>query len=173
METEQNNQLPFLDVLVSHTTSNHLQTTVYRKPTNTDQYIHYNSNHPPNVKTGIISTLTRRAKNIYSTNLNDEIQHLKRAFVGLNNYPAQIVHRTIAATLSPPADRPKPDSDPIKISIPYVGKPSHQISRLLQQQAGIDTIFSSSSSLNNLLHANGRKHPTFDNKTPKSLIITK
>ncbi|XP_067682687.1 uncharacterized protein [Haliotis asinina] len=88
-ETEHNNQLPFLDVLVSRTSCNQLQTSVYRKPTHTDQYIHFKSNHPPKVKTGVISTLTRRAKNICSANLHEEIEHLRKVFVepspSLNN----------------------------------------------------------------------------------------
>ncbi|XP_067650992.1 uncharacterized protein [Haliotis asinina] len=83
IEAEHNNQLPLLDVLVSRTSCNQLQTSVYRKPTHTDQYIHYihKSNHPPKVKTGVISTLTRRAKNICSTNLHEEIEHLRKVFV--------------------------------------------------------------------------------------------
>ena len=61
IENENNNQLPFLDVLVTRTPNNELSTSVYRKPTHTDQFIHHQSNHPPKVKTGIITTLTRRA----------------------------------------------------------------------------------------------------------------
>ncbi|XP_046585202.1 uncharacterized protein LOC124292190 [Haliotis rubra] len=45
MESEQNKKLPFLDVLVSLTSSNHLQTTVYRKPSHSDQYMQYNSKY--------------------------------------------------------------------------------------------------------------------------------
>ena len=47
IETEKNNQLPFLDVLVTRTLTNDLQTSVYRKPTHTNQYVHHHSNHPP------------------------------------------------------------------------------------------------------------------------------
>ena len=171
MEAENNNQIPFLDVLVSRTDSNQLQTSVYRKPTHTNQYVHYQSNHPPRVKSGIISTLTRRAKNICTTNLEEEINHLKEVFVELNHYPSQLVNRTIAATLSPPSTKPpRPESAPVKISIPYIGKPSHQISRLLKQQAGIDTTFSTSSTINNLLQANGRKQPDTKKNNPKGVI---
>ncbi|XP_046583490.1 uncharacterized protein LOC124290731 [Haliotis rubra] len=170
-ETETNNQIPFLYVLVSRTDSNQLQSSVYRKPTHTNQYVHYQSNHPPRVKSGIISTLTRRANNICSTNLHDEINHLKEVFVSLNHYPPQLVNRTIAATLSPSTTKiPLPESAPIKISIPYIGKPSHQISRLLKQQAGIDTTFSTAATINNLLQANGRKYPQTKKPNPKGVI---
>ncbi|XP_071083943.1 uncharacterized protein [Haliotis cracherodii] len=64
IETEKDNQLPFLDVLVCRNSANRIQTSVYRKPTHTDQYIHFNSNHPLRTKTGTISTLTKRAINL-------------------------------------------------------------------------------------------------------------
>ncbi|XP_067674987.1 ligand-gated ion channel 4-like [Haliotis asinina] len=170
IETEHKNQLPFLNVLVFRTPCNQLQTSVYRKPTHTDQYIHYKSNHPPKVKTGVISTLTRRAKNICSTNLHEEIEHLRKVFVERNQYPPETVNRTIETTLATPTKRPKPASAPIKISIPYVGKISHHISRLLKQQANVDTTFSASPSLNNVLNANGRKQPTVNSNNPKCVI---
>ncbi|XP_067671794.1 uncharacterized protein [Haliotis asinina] len=171
MEAETNNQIPFLDILVSRNHSNQLQTTVYRKPTHTNQYVHYQSNHPPRVKSGIISTLTRRAKNVSSIKLHEEINHLRDVFVNLNDYPPQPVNRKIAATLSPPTTKPsRPESAPIKISIPYIGKPSHQISRLLKQQAGIDTTFTTSVTINTLLQANGRKHPQAIKPNPKDVI---
>ncbi|XP_067650900.1 uncharacterized protein [Haliotis asinina] len=171
MEAETNNQIPFLDILVSRNHSNQLQTTVYRKPTHTNQYVHYQSNHPPRVKSGIISTLTRRAKNVCSIKLHEEINHLRDVFVNLNDYPPQLLNRKIAATLSPPTTKPsQPESAPIKISIPYIGKPSHQISRLLKQQAGIDTTFTTSVTINTLLQANGRKHPQAIKPNPKDVI---
>ena len=37
--------LPFLDILVSPGPNNTLTTTVYGKPTQTDQYLHWDSNH--------------------------------------------------------------------------------------------------------------------------------
>ncbi|XP_067654475.1 uncharacterized protein [Haliotis asinina] len=65
---------------------------------------------------------------------------------------------------------PRPASAPIKISIPYIGKPSHQISRLLKQQAGIDTTFTTSVTINTLLQVNGRKRPQAIKPNPKDVI---
>ena len=44
-EPNQDGPLPFLDTLVSPGPNNTLITTVYRKPPNTDQYLHLDSNH--------------------------------------------------------------------------------------------------------------------------------
>ena len=41
----QEGALPFLDALVSCSPDHKLVTAVYRKPTHTDQYLHWNSNH--------------------------------------------------------------------------------------------------------------------------------
>ena len=46
METEKNSKLAFLDVLVTRTFNEQLETCVYRKETHTDQILHYESNHP-------------------------------------------------------------------------------------------------------------------------------
>ena len=49
-EEEQNNQLAFLDVLLTRTDNGTIQAQVYRKKTHTDQILNYNSNHPTNTK---------------------------------------------------------------------------------------------------------------------------
>ncbi|XP_046555651.1 uncharacterized protein LOC124264915 [Haliotis rubra] len=47
METENDNKLPFLDVLISRDPCNKIQTAVNRKPTHSDQNIHFNSKPTP------------------------------------------------------------------------------------------------------------------------------
>ncbi|KAK6178378.1 hypothetical protein SNE40_013173 [Patella caerulea] len=68
MEKENCGIIPFLDVLVNRNGST-IQTSIYRKPTHTDQYIHYQSNHPIKVKAATISTLAHRAKEICNPEL--------------------------------------------------------------------------------------------------------
>ncbi|XP_046567311.1 uncharacterized protein LOC124275715 [Haliotis rubra] len=160
MEEESDNKLPFLDVLVKKE-DNKLSTTVYRKPTHTDQYRHFTSNHALEVKKGIISTLTRRAKNICSTTeaLETELNHLRHVFVPYNQYPQKLVNNVITITLKPRDKPPRRQSAPFVISIPYVPAVSHQIRRLLQQQAGIDVLFQKGKSIQNLLQATGKIWP--------------
>ena len=54
METEENSTIPFLDTLVHREPNGQLTTTVYRKPTHTDQYLAYDSHHPQSVKRGVV-----------------------------------------------------------------------------------------------------------------------
>ena len=45
LELEQNNKLPFLDVLITKTRDDTLQYTVYKKPTHTNRYLNAESDH--------------------------------------------------------------------------------------------------------------------------------
>ena len=70
--------LPFLDTLTKPT-PNSIGSTVYRKPTYTDRYLDYNSNHPISAKLSVIHTLIHRAKQVCSTPefLAKEMDHLQ------------------------------------------------------------------------------------------------
>ena len=58
--------LPFLDCLVSLKEDGSLSTSVYRKPTHTDQYLQFDSHHPLIHKLGVIRTLEHRANTVIS-----------------------------------------------------------------------------------------------------------
>ena len=76
IEIEKDNQLPFLDILLTKKDGK-LSTNVYRKKTHTERYLHANSHHHPKQKYGIIKTLTTRASRISDPHhLELEINHL-------------------------------------------------------------------------------------------------
>ena len=56
MEKEQDNKLPFLGVLVTHTEQG-FRSSMYHKLTFTRQYLNFNSHHPYTVKKGIVRCL--------------------------------------------------------------------------------------------------------------------
>ena len=49
--------LPFLDILITPEEDGRLTTTVYRKPTHTDQYLHWDSHHTIFSKYSVVGTL--------------------------------------------------------------------------------------------------------------------
>ena len=57
-----------------------LDITVYRKPIHTNQYLDFQSHHPPHVKRGLVRCLHNRARGITSTqdNLQKEEHHLSK-----------------------------------------------------------------------------------------------
>ena len=58
----------FLDTLIKPT-PNSIESKVYRKPTHTDRYLDYNSNHAISTKLCVIHTLIHKAKT-YVLHLN-------------------------------------------------------------------------------------------------------
>ena len=81
VEPTQQVSLPFLDTLITIQPDNTLSTTVYRKPTHTDQYLHWDSNHHITAKQSVFNTLAHRAKTVSSTqdSLDKELNHIKTA----------------------------------------------------------------------------------------------
>ena len=91
---EQNSTIPFLDVLLIRTPQK-IHTTVYRKKSNTDLYIHWNSFATNNWKWGTLKTLVRRAYETCSTDgiLGDELKHIRSTFNEINNYPHWVISK--------------------------------------------------------------------------------
>ena len=77
----QQGSLPFLDTFVTTEPDNTFSTTVYRKSTHTDQYLHWDSNHHITAKQSVYNALAHRAKIVSSTQeiLDKELQHIKTA----------------------------------------------------------------------------------------------
>ena len=82
-------RIPFLDVLVEKK-NGEVSTSVYRKRTHTDRYIHYSSHHHPRILTGVIRCLKNRADNVCDSQTRaSELKHLFEA----NGYPTRMVRR--------------------------------------------------------------------------------
>ena len=69
MEEESNGELAFLCTLLKRT-NGEISVLVYRKPTHTDQYVHYSSHHQTTCKESVVSSLFDRAYSII-TNKDD------------------------------------------------------------------------------------------------------
>ena len=69
MEEESNGELAFLDTLLKRN-NGEISVLVYRKPTHTDQYLHYSSHHQTSCKESAVSSLFNRAYSII-TNKGD------------------------------------------------------------------------------------------------------
>ena len=86
-KTENERRLPFLDVLIERKDS-HLERSVYRKKTNSDLYMNWESHSPKAWKIGTLRNLVRRAIMISSpSKLQEELSHLKTVLTKNNNYP--------------------------------------------------------------------------------------
>ncbi|CAM4849385.1 unnamed protein product [Rotaria magnacalcarata] len=96
-EKEIDNTIHFLDVLIiRNINTNKYDTTIYKKPTNTNLYLLYESNQPRKYKLGLIRTQTIRILLLCSSDRysNQELIDLEKT-LGENGYPKHIIRRGI------------------------------------------------------------------------------
>jgi hypothetical protein len=163
-EIEKERSISFLDVWVTRNIDGTFVTSVYRKPTHSDRYLHFSSDHPLQQKLSAIHTLKLRATTYCSNHdlLEREFSHLKDTFVR-NGYPEQLVMNilygqskpttVIAGSGEQDSDKISSDSDPEKVGclvIPYVPE-IHRKIRSLCDSIGVHLLYSRKPNLGNYL----------------------
>ena len=132
VEVETKNKLPFMDV-TTHRIGNNIRIDVYRKPTHTGRYLHFESNHPTSVKKSVVRSLRNRTKYITLGDENTIQAEENRIKCDLeaNGYPPSFIKKaTSNSTRNIPAAR----EEPITLTtaaIPYIRGTSEAISRIL------------------------------------------
>ena len=134
--------IPFLDVLLIIQEDGSLGHKVYRKPTHTDRYLHYNSFRHPSIKNSVCKTLIDRARTICEVdNIEGELEHL-RSVLKMNGYPKKFINNAMK-TRQHVREKTEYQSS---VSLPYIGSASHKIERILKE-AGIQLYHSSENKL--------------------------
>ena len=89
--------ISFLDVLIMRR-NNTTETTVYRKQTHNDIYLHWEFFTPEAWKRGTLKILLFRAHTICSNKelLDEEVKHLKHVFITINGFPPWAVSQVIS-----------------------------------------------------------------------------
>ena len=108
--------IPFLDVLIIKNGEN-ITTDIYRKPTDTLNYIDYRSCHPRHIRINIPFTLARRIADIVSDPelMETRFQELKEILIK-KNYPRNLIERGIEQARNPR----RPKKTPEKNVIPFI-----------------------------------------------------
>jgi hypothetical protein len=96
MERELEGRFHIFDIALIRT-GNTVQTTVYRKPSASDRYLHFTSAQAWHEKTAAIHTLTLRALKYCSTQqlLEEELSHIKQVFLD-NGFPLTSILKIIS-----------------------------------------------------------------------------
>ena len=84
--------IPFLDFVINRQPDKTVKIQVYRKPTHTDQYLHFKSHHPMHhIKSGVVRTLMDRKDTLVSTedDKDREELHIRNALKSCS-YPKWI-----------------------------------------------------------------------------------
>lgn len=89
-------EVNFLDTKIYIDKKRKLQTTIYRKPTDKNLILHFDSHHPLHIKRNIIYTQALRYKRIISNqhNLHMELNYLKEVFLA-RGYPLRLIKQQI------------------------------------------------------------------------------
>ena len=159
--------LPFLDILITPDEEGKLVTSVYRKPTHTDQYLQWDSQHPISAKYSVVGTLYHRAKTISSNNekLQQEDDHLTRA-LGDCNYPRWAVSR-VKMKMNNPTQKKKKKNDQHTqqqntpkpyITVPYYRGLSESVKKK-GSNYGVQVYYRGGTTIKNLLMAPKDKDP--------------
>ena len=134
--------IPFLDVLFTVREDGSLGHKVYRKPTHTDRYLHFNSFQHPSIKNSVCKTLINRAKTICEvSNIDNELENLRNV-LKLNGYPRQFIDK---AMKMPQRVQQKTEYQSL-VCLPYIGPASHKIERILKE-VGVQVYYSSQNKL--------------------------
>ncbi len=149
----ENGELPFLDCLIERNQDGTLDTTVYRKPTNTGRYLDFHSWHSSATKQGFIKGLLLRAERLCSTPdlLKTEIERIYSELLSYS-YPKMFIDGVkTRITNQVPLERNWTST----ICISYVQRIAEAIRRTLNPE-GIQVAFASTNTLGkSLTHVKG------------------
>ena len=134
---ESDNSLPFLDVLIVKERNGKLTTTLYQKPTHTNRFLNYNSQHSVSQKRGLICTLLNRINSKLITKKKDKTIEMKKLMEALrhNNYPDWFLKQTInRMNISTTKSRVTSNHQEKKgtVILPYISGLSEKITRILK-----------------------------------------
>ena len=130
MEVEANGRLPFLDVTVTKS-CNSFNTSVYRKPSNSNLTISFFSFCSFNFKLNSIKSLLSRAYGICSNYnlLHEEFQYIRNLF-HMNGFGRQFIDKQIGNFLSKKFNsscRAANDKQKLYFTLPYFGSQSDEL----------------------------------------------
>ncbi|XP_068707675.1 uncharacterized protein [Montipora foliosa] len=119
-EEEKNGKISFLDNCPHLKEDGSTKVTVYRKPTHTDQYLNFHSNHHVQHKRAVVNTLLLRAQTLVSEEVDrvTEIRHVKQALKA-NNYPDWMLTLPNTASVSRVSEESVKERR-IYASVPYI-----------------------------------------------------
>ncbi len=161
-EVEGNDKLAFLDVLVTRI-DGAFSTSLYRKPTFSGLYTHYESYMPDTYRKGLIYTLLHRAFVLCNSwiGFHEEVKFLKQIFIK-NSYPTHFIDKCVKVFLDklfvPKVNKPTDPRKELSICLPFLGKHSLELKSRISRFANkyfptcrIKVIFKCSNRLRNFL----------------------
>ena len=134
-EQEEDGKLPFLHTYVHVNENGSTKTTVYRKPSHTDQYLNFTSNHHLHHKRSVVRTLLHRAEHLVSEEEDKakEVQHIQNALLA-NGYKCWMFKVPSRPSPTGQENSTSETTRPISVGLPYVSGLSEYLSRVFGTQ---------------------------------------
>jgi len=160
-EPESDSKLAFLDTLITRKPDGSLKTTIYRKPTHTDQYLSYESNHLGEHKLSVIKTLFHRAETIVTEeeDLKLEKGHITKALKNCG-YPKVAFKK--ASIKKPPRERNSTTHEThgpsLSKPLPYIKGVTEPIRRYFQEVNAKSYVKSNNKIGEFLVHPKDKSH---------------
>ncbi|XP_044760366.1 uncharacterized protein LOC123317821 [Coccinella septempunctata] len=139
IEKEKNNSINLLDITIIRN-NNKLETKLYRKPTNTDRILDYNSAHSERQKRAIITNYIDRAIKLTSPTYRPTILEETITLLTKNNYPINKIKRILKQRthkLYNTLDATTKKEPTTYIPIPYIPQLSEKIENILRPYSSI------------------------------------
>lgn len=137
IENEENNQLPFLDVLVSHNVDGFISTTWYSKNNHHSvKILNYFSEHSMKTKLGVVTGFMHRVKNSYSGEDFDSQFDLISTVLKRNNYPSSLIRKVFQNVKNSGVIRERRiETDVRYCSFPYIPQLSENVNKIVRKYA--------------------------------------
>jgi len=132
IEPEADDKLPFLDICILKNEDGSLTTKVYRKPTHTNQYLNFTSNHHLEHKRSVVRTLFNRAETLVSRPEDKvkEIAHIKKVLT-VNGYKRWAFHIPQKTERTKDKDsKGEQKSTKYPVCLPYVSGVTEKVQRI-------------------------------------------
>ena len=137
-EEESNSCLNYLDLQIFKNEDGSLKFNIFRKPTHTDKYLDFNSDHPLEHKHSVIRTLVHRAEKLCDDEFKkQEMSHISK-ILQINGYPMNEINRISKKVTDKRPTMNNANSNvstdkPSFTSVPYISGISERISRIFKK----------------------------------------
>ena len=152
-EAKGDGSIPFLDTIIRPEEDGSFTIGVYRKPTHTDLYLPWDSNHNIAAKYSVINTLTHRAHTICSTPglAEQELQHLEEV-LGACKYPRWAIKKIFNKHQNKEKKKTPRSTHQTKchIVVPYIEGMGESLKKICKRY-GVDMHFKGGRTLKNIL----------------------
>ena len=157
-EKEINRQLAFMDTHNKRQEDGTINTAIYRKPTHTNQYLDFESNHHMSHKLSVPKTLLKRADTLITQeeDIRKEEETVKEA-LKICGYPDWSIKRKKDRNNEPKKKEGEEEENKTRILLPYIKNLSEKIAREFRKHnPNTDVIYMPSAKIKDLVCVNGQ-----------------